>query len=851
MPTVYDRTTSQPVDTSPEDAQAGLTSGKYALDAGAGPIPIKDANGRIFTADPNHAVSALATGHYSLLSQEEELQHRVAKQEAAKGALGSLEAAGSSALNQALLGVPEAIESHTDTPEEAAERAAAESYHSGARMLGGAVGIGASMLAGGGLFKGLDLAGQAVARGVAPAAEAAGASLGSRLAATAANYATQGAALAAPQALVHAAFGDPTRAAETLLWGIGAGAALGGGAELGSSLAKGAGEAVLSKIADALGSEGVSEKLDTFANNSGLRATGMTKAQLNKMGPGRAQDLGDFLHDQGLIKPGMTRQDIGDAVEALHDTVGKQMGDAITSLDGAMAKDPALAQHAVTPVGLASKLRETLNTPELHMPMNADQRAAAELVFNSALTLPTTDIGGQKVVSFEDAQNFLTSLRKKWVTGISRAQNEGGVRGLETVTPLDQMKSAAYQVAKDYVHQAADATAVASDQPALVGSLQKAKVSYAKLSELEKGAANLDAQDAANRSVSLTDFIHTGSGMISQGTGAVGSAIGGAIGGGPGAMFGYYAGKFAGTPLDFVAKKWAEDKGLVLMSALTKKAAKEGPEVFSAVMASESAKRLQATMGTIGDTIRNMATTGLVRATPSDSHMQSLLGSTSGLSSDQQFSKLGDRLNTFASNPQAMAEATSALSSPFVSTAPAVAQAYQARIAASLGYLASQFPKPIAPPMPFAPANWSPSPQQKLDFHDKAEILANPMAAMKHVAQGTLSDAHLQSLQANYPSIYAMMRNEVLQYSAAHPDMKLPLAERASISKFLGAPADATQMPGSIRILQQVYAQPQPQPAGSPTQKAVGGASRTARGKIKDMPSRETTFSGVSNPVST
>lgn len=809
-----------------------------AAAAAAAPTLLMGPDGDVYRfADPSRA---LATGQYRPLSAEEALKHQVDQEETARGTLGSLEEGAKSGFNQLLLGVPGAIEEGRESPEDRARRQAREEFHQTARLIGGAAGVGASLLAGGEVFKGAELAGQAVSRGILPAEEVAQAALGHKLAATAASYATQGALLASPQAVVQAAFGDPGKAAETLLWGIGAGAALGGAGELLSA----GGEGALERAGSALSSDRAQGALDKFASDRTAKAFGAERSQLNKLSPERIREVTDFAHEEGLIRPGMSRSDLGAAVDAAHDKYGAQIGSVLDSLDTTMKKGSAagedMVSHAIQPGELGDRIREALDSPEMRMPMNADQKAAMETVVESAHQIPTTMVNGREVVSFEDAQNFVSALRKKWVSAISKTQNDGGVRGLETVTPLDQMKSAAYQVARDAVHASGDRVAAAANEPALVGALAKAKASYSKVAELDKWAATLERQQAGNRLVGLTDFIHMGQGPFASALQAAGAAVGGFAGGVPGAAAGALLGKVPGAALDLVAKHWMEDKGLVYLSALAKRAAKEGPEVLSAVMASEGQKRLAATMQGVSDTVRRLAVRGMEDAKDrGQTHMKALLGSTSGRTPDQSYAALASRLTQLAANPGALAQVTAHLSAPFSSSAPQVADAYQEKLRQTMGYLYQALPKAPRPPPPFAPQNWEASPSDKLAFHDRAEIVANPMVAMQHVSQGTLSNAHLDALRTVYPVVYAMMQRQILQFSAEHPEVKLPLAERASVAKFLGAPLGTFDQPDKLRALQASYAQ------GSPG--AGAGAPPVRGAKMKNRPSAMSAFGATAN----
>jgi hypothetical protein len=836
VPQVFDRQTVKPVELPPEQLAAGLVDGSLALDATGGPVPLRSKDGTIYHADPSKVAHALSTGAYSLLTPQEELEHRVAKEEAAKGTLGSLASGLESAANQATFGVEGAIARGGETPEQLAERDAREKYHQTARLLGGAAGFGASMLAGGELFKGAELAGQAASRGILPAEEVAHAALATKVAAKAADYATQGALLSSPQAIVQAAFGDPKQAAETLLWGVGAGAVLGGGAEL----LAGAGRTLGEAAGGVLGKGKIAQKLEEYAQTTTPTAIGAQRGQVNKLSPEWREEVTNFAHEEGLIQAGMSKQDVAEAIKSSHSKYSGQIGETLSALDGAVAKaKPEVLDAALKPGQLGAEIRKAFDMPEMRMEMNADQARAIDIVARDADRIATKTINGQEVVPFDEAQKFLTMLREKHVKAIGRAEN-AMPGGLQIATPLDEAKASAYQVVKSVMHQAGDQVALASEQPALVGKLVADKRALALTVEIEKWAANNAAREAGNRTVGLTDFLHMGEGGIAgKATQAIGAGIGGLIGGPTGALVGMAAGKVAGLPLDYLSKHWMEDKGLIVLSALAKTAAKEGPEVFSAVMASEGAKRLEATMSGVQETVRRMATAGIeATSTRTTEHMKSLLGSTSGLTGDQAYDKLGARLNDLASNPAALASATSAVSAPFASTAPEVAAAYQQQLAGAITYLHAAFPKPPAPPAPFAPQTWQPTAQDKMAFHDKAEIVANPMAAMAHVQRGTLSDAHLDALRTVYPAIYSQMATKVLEFSAAHPDVKLALPERSSVAKFLGGPLDTMDEPGKLQILQASYGAGAPNKA--PDEQPSG--SKPARGKFEKMPQAAATM---------
>jgi polyhydroxyalkanoate synthesis regulator phasin len=71
-----------------------------------------------------------------------------------------------------------------------------------------------------------------------------------------------------------------------------------------------------------IGRDEVRAGLNRWANNRILKAVGAERGQLSKLSEERINGLADFLHDEGLIKPGQSRQDIGDVIEAAHAVEG-------------------------------------------------------------------------------------------------------------------------------------------------------------------------------------------------------------------------------------------------------------------------------------------------------------------------------------------------------------------------------------------------------------------------------------------------------------------------------------------------------------------------------------------------
>ena len=446
MTTVFDPQTGQPVDATPEEAAAGIIAGTHVVGVNQ-PVVLKSPDGAFVRAKDNASLPQLLQGGYSFPTAQEETAHRVEKEEASKGLYASFQEAAESAVNQFALGVPEAIQGETDTPQEAAEREARESFHSVARTLGGLGGFVGSLASGGELFKGLETAGEAVSHAIVPAEHAAQAGLLASVAAKAANAATQGALYATPAALAQAAWGDPLKAAETLLWGVGTGALLGGGAELVGEGLSGAKSAITDKLLGGESIGGAGGKIDQWANDTALNAVGATSGKIGKLDKEWRQEAGDYLTE--LIRPGMSRQDLGDAVAKKLKEVGSGMGAVIDQLDSSIGEKnlltaAPLADHFLRPGELASAIKEGIgDDPGFFQHSNAPYAEALNKLVADAASLPTVTVNGQRVVDFRTGQDFVSALRGRFTDSVDKKLNES-VGGARAVTPADEIKSRAY-----------------------------------------------------------------------------------------------------------------------------------------------------------------------------------------------------------------------------------------------------------------------------------------------------------------------------------------------------------------------------------------------------------------------
>jgi hypothetical protein len=129
---------------------------------------------------------------------------------------------------------------------------------------------------------------------------------------------------------------------------------------------------------------------------------------------------------------------------------------------------------------------------------------------------------------------------------------------------------------------------------------------------------------------------------------------------------------------------------------------------------------------------------------------------------------------------------------PIATHAPAAAQAFQTASVRTLQYLMSALPKPPAPRADSLTPQidmeaWTPSDQQKDQFSRKFDMATHPEHALKLVANGTITQQHVEALQATNPRMYAI-QSQRLNAELSKLSKPVPYSAQGSIKTFLGIP---------------------------------------------------------------
>lgn len=356
-----------------------------------------------------------------------------------------------------------------------------------------------------------------------------------------------------------------------------------GGAATGAALG-GAGQGVLegaSKAAKAF--TNLSETLKTKAAERAFKSAGaMLKDYRQVAGQGRIEELGQFMLDNGLVKPGMTVDDIAKAAKALQGEKGSAVGAVLSKLDESGAAAPSadalagLAEKEAAPLkdfstskptynalsdvagdikkfgneppisvakgevgSLTGRGTEYLTDPETGQvmakfrngkmvtesgaaPMSPEQAAAS-----TAITPNTMKI--EAPGTFKNAQEI-----KKFVS--DQIEASGGWKSLNPSEKNLALRKVYSQVNQAIEESAGKAATEAGDKT-LLKEYVGAKSGYRSAKEIRKIAEDQALRQNANRFFSPSDYVTAGAGAIVGGSGGEdieGKLKGAAIGAGVG-----------------------------------------------------------------------------------------------------------------------------------------------------------------------------------------------------------------------------------------------------------------------------------------------------------------------------
>lgn len=737
MPQAYDSLTSQVVEVSDEDLRLNpgrLEPVQNQTTYMAGP------DGKAYEVPASSAQGAVDAGWQFLTPQQAE--HAKGVEFYRQKYDSDWEVGAGEAVNQFLFGVPDVMGGHDSTAKQEG-KALAQEAHKTAQYVGGALGFAGNVVATGGIGKALQggargaqavEAATAVERAVGAIGTEAGSKaaqlaiesqapgLVARVGQVAARGAMEGAIYAAPQAVAHEAYGDSERAAETIMWGVGSGFALGGLLGLGAEGVNAARGALRGKAVAA----GLIEE-------SSGKATDLAREKLKEV-------TGPSLEEAVTSKAKATAS-LAEHSEALDKSIASKS----TNWDKTVATKAK--DLGVVPTDLAQEV--TSKVLETRPGLLTGTTYAAERKELEAVTRKIADMGTEPI-KFSDLQALKTSIAE--AAGTSKV-----MRQVEQI--VHDQQAAAMNKAYN-----------------TLGLTEK----YAEFlsSKMQWQAADDFLRFGHQPPAWLKNAVGQGVNTITEG-------IAGTIGGGIGTLTGGFGGTYVGTKVakpvvDAVLGHVLNEKGLQLAAGALRKIADNPGAIdwFGAALTKNAADQFRQK---VMDLPLMLGTRVAVRADP----VKAMLGErANGLSKDAQYKTLTRAIGDAKSNPELVDQKLQELAS-LMHFDPRLQQLAVMKHKVAIDYLHSTMPKDPHPPQPFEPVReYKASPAEKKAWTDRLEVAVNPWSVIDRVNNGTLSSAHVDALQALYPQLREQMVGAVM--SAAVQGVTIPNGLKTGLSRLTG-----------------------------------------------------------------
>lgn len=184
---------------------------------------------------------------------------------------------------------------------------------------------------------------------------------------------------------------------------------------------------------------------------------------------------------------------------------------------------------------------------------------------------------------------------------------------------------------------------------------------------------------------------------------------------------------------------------------------------------------------------------------------------------------LGDRRKTYHERVELlkrMADPATALQEierrvPQIEGAPNIQMAMSAQMAKTASFLQSKIPKdPFEGEFAVYKTPWEPSDFELAQFERYVDAADNPASVIDRMADGTVTEEELETLQTLYPQIFDRLRTQVLD-AIMKPDAKTSYDQRLMLNTVFDVPTDPTLTPEIMGSLQQTYAERDKGPQGA------------------------------------
>lgn len=723
--------------------------------------------------------------------------------------------------DEALLGLPEMIYDKTADPLEVAKKEALKKEHELANTLGGIGGFGASLYAPGvsALFKGATKGGNIVSKHLAEkiiasssgqvgkrAAGKVAKDLAAKTAVGASKLGTEGLIFSAPHAITEAALGDPEAAAETLLSGVGFGAAFGGAGALTKELFK------VSRVSEKV--KGLKEKikhdlkhdrvLNKKAKQSAIEALNPNLSQMERLDvvtkPERLESIGGDLIEEGIFDGMTSHQKMWQRLNERTSDYGRQIGEKLQSLDDRFGE-----AVQINPWDLAKSVKRSVaqrfkGKGALQGELKKLNRDLDDLIHASTkkVRVPAADVSdvqaelrrqGLPGVSLEDAAGMVPMKSENQVRmwSLSEANSQKSLYqdkiknwGLE-----DKLHKRLVREIDSAINESIESTIKKVGGPKELEAFQVLKKKYGNLISAEEIAKKSAAREMRNNDFGLTSFQ----------TGGAGAVVGAMIGGPTGALIG---GAIGGLGREFtrrygeqvMSKVYNNLDGLLFAERAMKRTAHqldEVPTILSRMSSRASKVPESAAMG---------------------ASVRALLG-VSGDSNEEVMEKAQEKFEKYM-DPNQRIEWVSATTTPIGELgAPNISAAFNKKLMETYDFLFSSFPKDNRKKSPYQKKQkYYVTNREMREFENKVSVVADPMSVLKDLEAGRLNATKVDALKVVYPRLYEMIKDKITQSVVEAEGLDLSYDQQINLSLLMGEDLDESLTGASMMRAQSAFQAP-------------------------------------------
>lgn len=194
---------------------------------------------------------------------------------------------------------------------------------------------------------------------------------------------------------------------------------------------------------------------------------------------------------------------------------------------------------------------------------------------------------------------------------------------------------------------------------------------------------------------------------------------------------------------------------------------------------------------------------------------------------ENNYNKNTEKVKEFANNPEMFVNHLGDNTHGLQAAAPNITQFMHGSLVAGVNFLNSKIPQSVNH-MALGP-EFKPSNTQMEKYNKYYDVVNDPIVALQHLKNGTLSNEHIEALQSVYPKLYQEMQMKLMENITPKKTDKMSYPVKMQLSKFIGQPLSHDMLPQSI-IANQMALSPMSQ-----AQAKQKGENRVTLGGLKEL----------------